>query len=492
MLKSLDLDTVLLLSFLKPKWEVLQGISLLDILLIPPLIGSILFFAYIAQQKLPDTDPAKRYLLPGLISKIVGGLAFAAIYNYYYAGGDTFWYYDMSSVFRDSWRDNPLIGIKLFFLKTATYTPDTWEYTSQIWTLFFQKEDGESIFMAKLIGLVEGVGFESYWLTTILFATFSFTGIWKLFRIFVNRYPSIHRPLAISILFVPSAIFWGSGILKDTVCLGALGWFVYAFDRFISNDKRKLRMLLIALLMMQIIIMLKAYIILAFVPAGFMWIYSRFKPNSDGILLKYALLPVFIVGVFAFSGVVAQNLASVSSKYDPSQLERRAEGFRTYHTYLADRQGQSYYSLGDISYTPLGILSKAPSAINVAYFRPYPWEVNEPLQYISSAESLVIFLYFLFVFYKIGVRRFFRVAFSNAEATMCLIYAAMFGIMVGLTAYNFGALVRFKIPGVPFLLAAIAIVYAIGWEQIQKEKEIHNQVPDSNPYLSRRSSLKGL
>lgn len=466
----------LLVSYLKPKWEILQGISMLDLLLIPPVIGLSLFFAFIYQQRLKDGDPTKFYILPALTIKLFGALLFAAIYNYYYAGGDTFWYYDVSKPFSAAWKDNPLVGIKLFFLPKAAYTADTWEYTSRIWTLFFARDDSETIFMAKIIGLVEGLGFESYWLTTIIFSMLCFSGTWKLFQLFAYRYPEVQRPLALSILFVPSALFWGSGILKDTVCLGALGWFVFSFDRLFSKNNSKLIHLLICLLTGKIILSLKAYIVLAFLPAGIYWIYDRFKPNSDGIILKYALLPFFAAAVFAFATIVISNLAANTVKYSPTNIEERAEGFRTYHTYLAEKQGQSHYSLGEVSYTPIGILAKTPAAINVTYFRPYPWEVNEPLQYISSIESLTIFFYFIFILYQVGISRFFRIARGNPETVMCVLYSVIIGIIVGLTAYNFGALVRFKIPGVPFLLVALAIIHSIGKSQIAAEKAEKHQL----------------
>jgi hypothetical protein len=36
------------------------------------------------------------------------------------------------------------------------------------------------------------------------------------------------REIAIATLFVPSVFFWGTGVMKDPLCIGALGYLTYS------------------------------------------------------------------------------------------------------------------------------------------------------------------------------------------------------------------------------------------------------------------------
>ena len=51
-----------------------------------------------------------------------------------------------------------------------------------------------------------------------------------------------------------------------------------------------------------------------------------------------------------------------------------------------------------------------------------------------------------------------RAIFSKPVIQMCLIFALLFGFVVGFTSFNFGALARYKIPSMPFFAAFLVMV----------------------------------
>src|SRR5687768_9097843 len=139
-----------------------------------------------------------------------GALALGAVYQFYYHGGDTYAFQSHGS--RHIWAafmDSPDIGLKLLFARGES-SPGMWEYSSKIWYFI----DQNSYFIIRIAALLDLFTFSSYLGTALLFAVISFTGGWMMFLTFYKRYPSIHRWLALACLFVPSVIFWGSGILK--------------------------------------------------------------------------------------------------------------------------------------------------------------------------------------------------------------------------------------------------------------------------------------
>ena len=114
----------------------------------------------------------------------------------------------------------------------------------------------------------------------------------------------------------------------------------------------------------------------------------------------------------------------------------------------------------------MGILQKFPAALNVTYFIPYLWEVGDPFQLLSSLEGLFFLFLFVQTLKKVGIFNFLNFLTTNPEVIMCLTFAILFGFAVGFTAYNFGALVRFKIPALPFFIFAMYLI-----QYLDKRKE---------------------
>lgn len=450
-----------LASYLHPKWEVLEGFGLLDLLMLPVVVGTIFYFAIFVFLR-QESDHLRSYYLKGMALSIGSGLVFAYIYNYVYVGGDTFWYYFYSAWFREAFEDNPIVGLQLFFAAPASDNPAFLKYMAPIGHLYYDRASNEMIFMFKLIGLLESITIPSYWTTTVFFSLFAFSGKWALFRFLSKEYPAATKHLAIAILFIPSVLFWGSGILKDTLCLGSICWIITLLFKAWKNPLKHPSAILWIALHAKILLILKAYLLLAFVGPAALYLYLQHKPNSSILLVKVVALPVAI-GIFLIaSGALLASLAQSSQKYQLDQLEKRAEGFKNYHTYLARTRGQSFYELGTITYTPLGILQKAPAAFNVTYFRPYLWEVNEPMQIMSALESVVMFMVFLYIVVSNGLWTTLKLIRESPIITCLILYAFVLGVSIGLTAYNFGALVRFKIPGVVALSVALVLLYHEG------------------------------
>jgi len=133
----------------------------------------------------------------------------------------------------------------------------------------------------------------------------------------------------------------------------------------------------------------------------------------------------------------------------------------------------SYFTLGvefDAS-SPLGLLKIAPAAIVATLFRPFIWESRNVSTLLSSFESLTIMLFTLFVFFKAGIKNFFLNIFKRAIVIYCLFFSLVFAIFVGATTLNFGTLVRYKIPCMPFYIIALIFIlyYSTGKNKELKE-----------------------
>lgn len=82
--------------------------------------------------------------------------------------------------------------------------------------------DPKAWFVVKMAMFIVSFSIQSYLVSTVLCASLSFLGVWKVYQVFVAEFPELRKEMAISFLFIPTVFFWGSGLLKDTFLFHAL------------------------------------------------------------------------------------------------------------------------------------------------------------------------------------------------------------------------------------------------------------------------------
>lgn len=153
-------------------------------------------------------------------------------------------------------------------------------------------------------------------------------------------------------------------------------------------------------------------------------------------------------------------LANMIAEYSVETITKTAKTTYEYIQSVSAESDGSGYDLGKIDYTnPVSLLGTIPAALNVTLFRPYIWESPKVLMLISSLESLAFLLITLYVFLRVGVIRFFKILLANKVMLFFVFFALPFAIAVGFSTGNFGTLVRYKIPCMPFYLMCILFIY---------------------------------
>jgi hypothetical protein len=96
-------------------------------------------------------------------------------------------------------------------------------------------------------------------------------------------------------------------------------------------------------------------------------------------------------------------------------------------------------------------------------FRPFIWEARNPVMVISALENLVLLLLSLYLIARSGPIVFGRGVVSEPLVLFSFLFSITFAFSVGLTTSNFGALVRYKIPSIPFFLSSLIILYNLAY-----------------------------
>ena len=353
--------------------------------------------AYIIRPWVTD-DFNRRYFLPALSIRIIGALAVGFIYQFYYEGGDTFNYHTHGS--RHIWEafwDSPAKAWKFFFYDKSDVA-GIYQYSKN--ALFLS--DPGSFTITRVAFLFDLFTFSTYSATAVLFAVFSFAGMWCFFLTFYKQYPHQHLGLAIASFFIPSVFFWGSGLLKDTVTLASLGIATYMTYRIFIAGKFSIWNVLILVIALYLLYQVKIYILLTFLPSAIFWILLANFGQIRSVALKILVFPMVLTVAFTLGYYSIVRASEDNAKYSIDMLARTAQvTAQDIHDWTGKDSG-SKYSLGDLDGSFSSMMRMAPQAINASLFRPYLWEVKNPLMFFSALESFTLLVLFLFLVFRVN------------------------------------------------------------------------------------------
>jgi len=425
-----------------------------------PLYFMIIYMIATAIKPRLTNEFTEPYYTKCLNIKMFGGFFFAMIYQFYYGSGDTFGYFHDARNINNMMIDHPELAFKLYVPGSMSDPVFVAKLLNLGYGYRYYNFTGEEWVMNRILAILRMLGMGSYLATTFMLSFVSFLGLWKLYQAFTGIYPKLYKIFAYACFYMPSAVFWGSGILKDTVTLTCIALFGYASLNVFYYKRKMTTSICIMVITGYLIIHLKGYIIITFVPALAFWYYSSIKDTIENPLIKILAVPL-ILFTSLFGGVyLVTSLASSTAKYSSiDMVEHKIQAFQGDHGRENLAGNNSRYSLGDIEFTPTGMLKAIPVAINVTLFRPYLWEAKNVVMLMSALESLFFQLLVIYLFLKIGIKTTLVAIWNNPEVQLCIIYVLILGFAVGISAYNFGALTRFKIPILPFFGIGLAILW---------------------------------
>lgn len=439
-------------------------LTVLDIIVGPLIMIIVLIIAYSIRVKKYRNNPISKYFIPALVTRFFGTILIAVIFQFLYGYGDTFAYFGSGKRLFHLFFTDPPLAIEFIF---SSADDVNYEFRKIVVTRLAY--GGPTIIMLKITGLLSFLGLGSYIGIAIVMGFYAFMGVWYLFITFYKIYPHYYKELALSVLFIPSVIIWGTGIFKDTICIGAVGFITYSvYNIFFA--KRKILFFTVILLFNSVLLFeIKDYILVLLAPSLLIWVFLRLRKSIKNKNVRLVLGgTMFIIGL-GVTALFLQKISSFSNSYSMDTILGTAEKTQVYLEYITKDSGGTGYTLGDIEFTPIGLIKLVPKAINVTLFRPYIWEARKVINIPAALESLVFLLFTLYVvFYKVGFFKTFKMIFSNPDVLFCLSFALLFAFAVGLTSYNYGTLVRYKIPCLPFYLIALVII----WKSDEQEKTL--------------------
>lgn len=431
--------------------------NVLDFFLIPVYIFIYYVIAVRIRNRYPNSIEYQHYFLRGLAYKFIGSLSFGMIYMFYYKGGDSLAFYDTIKPLYGYFFKNMAGWVNFIFSIDNPY-PIECAYEAHAKGVAYLLRGSASLTTIKVGAVINMLCFNSYFACSLTFAFFSYLMTWQCFLLFTSIYKAEIKGLAVAFLMIPSLIFWGSAVSKDCIMLSAIMYFIVTYYRMVILKERILRNIIIIVVLGFIISLIRGFILFTLIPCLLLMTIVYYRSIFRNALVRFVMGPVLLVSALVLSYFFVQRLGESVESYKLDSLAAKAEGFRSWHSYLGETQGGSAYSLGDIEYTPLGVLRSAPQAIIISLFGPFLWQIRSPFMLMSGLESLLLLIAMVRTLINKRIYEIFGVLFRDYMLAFIIPFVLILGVAIGLTSFNYGALVRYKIPILPFFVASFYIV----------------------------------
>ncbi len=443
-------------------------LSATDLIIVPIILVITLWWARLNEKRHIEQEGYYQYFTKGLIFKFAGGLAFALVYLFYYGGGDTVYYFKGSAIiYKMAFKD---FGAFLR-LMAGEHSPELASMfdASTGYPLYYR--DPNSFAVSRFNVPLYLLGFKSYLGNTLLYNLIIYFSIWRFYKLLSTLYPKQYKTLSIAFLFLPSILFWTSGILKDGFCFAAILQIMLNVYNLIIKRKSLFINVLSLIIWSYVAISIRPYSFYVTIGSSLIWISFHYLQQIKGRMLRTIALPLIILLSYSVGSLLILKTGSqVGDRY--KSFDAMLETAQIIQDDLSkDYYGGNSFNIGPFEPTLPGIMAKFPKAVTAGVFRPFIWESRNPLMLLSGIEGLAILVFCFLVVIKYKLLGFFIHIYRDPLLLASFIFTITFAFFVGLTTANFGALVRYRTPVLPFLLLILIILRSHYKEIAAKEKK---------------------
>jgi hypothetical protein len=173
-------------------------------------------------------------------------------------------------------------------------------------------------------------------------------------------------------------------------------------------------------------------------------------------VIKFLFVPFVIAFSFLLSLYLLTTLGDKMGRFSFDNVLQNAVDVQ--YDLKQDYYQGSSFDIGEFTPTVGGVLGKFPQAVTAGLFRPFIWEARNIAMLISGLENMVFLLIVLRILFNFKLIRHTSFITSQPLLVFAFSFSVILIFIVGLTTSNFGSLVRYRIPALPFFLASLFIL----------------------------------
>ena len=380
--------------------------------------------------------------------KLIAAMALTWIYTCYYTDrstADIYKYFDDGKMIFSAFKHHPydyfrmITGINSDAPELKHYYLDCNHWFKKFDYMMYN--DNRTII--RFNAFVMLFSFGNFFVHNVLMSFLSLVGLTAVFKVFVTRYPEKRIELLLVIFLLPSTLLWTSAALKEGLVVFALGLFFYALWQ-ILYDKFKIKYMVICITMFYILILAKYYVIACAAPGFLFLVLKKYFPNKRSWILLLS------IALFCLAIIIAGHLAG--GVFDViNTLTYKQNDFVNYSLSLSDVG--SLMDTYKLKPTMFDFIVNSPKALFNSLFKPLPWDVHNPMAILPAMENvLLLILIIVCVVYRKNNPQ------ANTLVLFSLCFVICLNVLNGLIVPVYGALVRYKVPALPFLFGLLVCI----------------------------------
>jgi hypothetical protein len=456
-----------------------------------------------------DHSIKRRVFAAGFLLKVAAGFFLTWIYTHYYPDrqtADIFKYYDDAAIMFSSVKNHQYLD----YMKMISGIGNDNDYFNQTYYAhmnhWFRHYDfgtyNDNHTIIRFNALVMLFSFDHFYVHVIFICFICFLGLTALYKTFVTYFTDKEPMLFAALFLIPTVLFWSSGVLKEGILLFALGFLFYSFFNAFIRKKNILLNIICLFTAAFLILINKNYLLLAVTPSLLCFYFVHIGKITRPVLFYSGFyLIVFFMSLLFSNYFLETNLPKTFSLKQRDFINVSKGGVfiqnnknfvridpdkKNYLDTLAKnnfkiKPGSRYMywtneNLNDTLYTQnstdtanyhlvwdlpvagstihisrlepniFSLIKTAPEALYNCLCKPSLLSSKSFLERFSALENACVLIFLIIcVWFK-------KQTYNRNLFALCLFICLIILLLIGYTTPVAGAIVRYKVPVMPFLI----------------------------------------
>lgn len=359
------------------------------------------------------------WMIAAFAAKVMAGMLYGYLYAHVFAVSDS-WFY-----FRESLEEyQKLIKHPASFFLTGLNVENAGDMFSTADNNFWSNV-GENL-LIKLLAIFNLLSRGNYYVNVVLFNALPFFGLYLIFLISAHFYKRNLTLLYGLIFFLPSCLFWNSGIDKDGLIVFFTGWLIHSVHYLFSGNSHRKHIVFCVVSFIAVLLLRPVNAVLLIPALSIWWLSAKFPAKAFYVALGAA---VFFVVLFFMSGMLSPALDF------PLKLAEKQHQFLTL-------EANTVLPLTPLEPNFFSYVKVFPQAVNHIFLRPYISELKSAFHLMTFLENMLMLVVMVLAIIK--ARSEVAACFKTPYFLFLLVLSFSGFILIGYTTPFPGTIVRYK------------------------------------------------
>lgn len=393
----------------------------------------------------------RKLIVVGFLVKLAAGTALGWVYSSYYTDrnkADTFRYFDDSEVLFSSINDSPKSFLKMVTGWGAD-SPELKVYYDRMnywYDTYSPVNDNRAMIRTNaVLRLFSGGHYHIHLVFVCFLALIGIVASAKALSKFHNEYSA---PFFISFIIIPSVVFWGSGLMKDSLGVFALGLTIYSLTNIQRKQELSYKHVVFWIICMLILMQTRFQLFLLMCPLGIAWLIAVSVERKSQ--------------TFFFATYISVSLATIMSWgvfFEKGFFDQLSEKRNAFIELAVQENSKSLFSTKNMETEFPKVLAEPITGFIKSLTQPSFSTNTSTINKIAGIENMMILFVLLFLI-VLTLRNHTRE--WSLFLTLCMALSISYLAITGMVTPVAGALVRYKSALIPFMVIPLLIASGLG------------------------------